>query len=96
MSDDKPWFNEARVEEVAREYCRLKGLNPDDDVPNEEANRFGGAYYITKRWREVANRVRDEWTMSAANCAPTKVANFLGGSSPPNYSGPPGKMFPEE
>lgn len=63
----QPWFNEARVEEVARAYCRLKGLNPDDDVPNEEANRFGGAYYITKRWREVANRVRDEWIMDAAN-----------------------------
>jgi hypothetical protein len=57
-------FNEARVEEIAREYCRLKGLDPEARVGHGQEGSM--MWHYAPRWTLVAEQVRDRLTWDAA------------------------------
>lgn len=60
-------FNEKRVEEVARHYCRLKGLDPDAKATDRIFIKDG--VFTTEpvlNWELATERVREWLTMEAA------------------------------
>lgn len=53
-------FNEERVEQIARRYCELAGLDQEQVMVS-----MCGCPEI-RRWQQVVERIKDEWTMEAA------------------------------
>lgn len=70
-------FNEARVEEIARNYCRLLDLDPDERVAHGADVAPGcvapAILLYSPRWKRVAIEVRERLTWNAAEWEPSQL-----------------------
>lgn len=63
-----PILTDAQIERAAREYCRIKGVNPDDDVTHgHDTDGYSpvcDVCLISKRWERVAVKIREHNLLS--------------------------------